>query len=145
MLKVKKPKQVWKAWGYELWIHNSFEYCGKILHFNNKGSKFSLHYHLKKDEAWYVTKGAFVLLHMDLKKGKRLVQDLKVGDVIHVPRGEPHQLIACQPDSEIFEVSTQHFDEDSYRIESGDKTIFDQMKEEDSGYDNYMPGDLGHA
>lgn len=131
MLKVKKPKQVWKAWGYELWIQNSPKYCGKILHFNNKGSKFSLHYHLEKNESWFVSKGSFVLLHIDLKRGKRITEDLKVGDVIHVPRGEPHQLIACEAGSEIFEVSTQHFDTDSYRIERGDETVFDQMREEE--------------
>ena len=32
----------------------------------------------------------------------------------------PHQLIALEDTSEIFEVSTQHFDEDSYRIRVGD-------------------------
>jgi hypothetical protein len=33
--------------------------------------------------------------------------------------GQPHQLEALE-DGEIFEVSTQHFDTDSYRIWKGD-------------------------
>ena len=42
------------------------------------------------------------------------------GDCITIERGMPHQLIALEDGSEIFEVSTQHFDEDSYRIRKGD-------------------------
>ena len=44
---------------------------------------------------------------------------LEVGDVITNERGEPHQMEALE-DSELFEVSTQHKDEDSYRIWKGD-------------------------
>jgi quercetin dioxygenase-like cupin family protein len=44
---------------------------------------------------------------------------LNVGDVITNERGEPHQLIALE-DSEVFEVSTKHYDEDSFRIHKGD-------------------------
>jgi hypothetical protein len=43
---------------------------------------------------------------------------LNIGDVITNERGEPHQLIALE-DGEIFEVSTKHFDSDSYRIFKG--------------------------
>ena len=42
------------------------------------------------------------------------------GDCITIERGMPHQLIALEDMSEIFEVSTQHFDKDSYRIRIGD-------------------------
>ena len=45
--------------------------------------------------------------------------DLNLGDVITIPIGQPHQLRAKE-DSEIFEISTQHFDSDSYRIWKGD-------------------------
>ena len=47
------PKKVDKIWGYEIWMVNNNKYCGKILHFNGN-SKFSMHYHLIKDETWYV-------------------------------------------------------------------------------------------
>lgn len=39
---------------------------------------------------------------------------LDVGDSIQIQRGQKHQLIAIE-DSELFEVSTQHFEEDSIR------------------------------
>lgn len=43
---------------------------------------------------------------------------LEEGSVVTIPRGMPHQLEAID-DGEIFEISTQHFDTDSYRIEKG--------------------------
>jgi hypothetical protein len=33
---IKQPKRVEKNWGYELWIHNDEEYCGKSLVFPKK-------------------------------------------------------------------------------------------------------------
>jgi len=30
---ITTPKRVEKKWGYELWIHNDYEYCGKLLVF----------------------------------------------------------------------------------------------------------------
>ena len=44
---------------------------------------------------------------------------LKKGDVVRQRVGQPHQLFALT-DGEVFEVSTQHFDEDSYRVFAGD-------------------------
>jgi mannose-6-phosphate isomerase-like protein (cupin superfamily) len=43
---------------------------------------------------------------------------MSVGDSVTIPIGLPHQLTGLE-DGEIFEVSTQHFDHDSYRIEKG--------------------------
>ena len=48
-----------KGWGEEIIIENNELYCGKVLIFN-KGCKFSMHYHMKKDECWYVEQGEFV-------------------------------------------------------------------------------------
>ena len=45
-----------KAWGHELWIINNELYCGKLLVFKAH-KQFSMHYHLLKDEAWYISKG----------------------------------------------------------------------------------------
>ena len=42
-----------KAWGHELWIINNEFYCGKLLVFKAH-KQFSMHYHLLKDEAWYI-------------------------------------------------------------------------------------------
>jgi mannose-6-phosphate isomerase-like protein (cupin superfamily) len=107
-----------KGWGREIVFVNNKDYCGKILSFN-KGKKFSMHYHLIKRETWYVAKGRFIFIWIDLQNGTRYSEVLNVGDVITNERKEPHQLIALE-DGEIFEVSTQHFDSDSYRIWKGD-------------------------
>lgn len=106
-----------KGWGHELVIVNNEKYCGKILVFK-KGCKFSMHYHIIKQETWYVNKGEFIFKWIDTEKGETNVQKLVEGDVVTIPIGMPHQLEAIT-DGEIFEISTQHFDSDSYRIEKG--------------------------
>lgn len=113
---IKPPKRVEKNWGYELWIHNDEDYCGKSLVFTKEGNKFSMHYHLKKKETWYVQEGSFIFDWIDVENGKRLSQLIQEGDSVLIERGQPHQLTALKDNSTIFEVSTQHFDEDSYRI-----------------------------
>ena len=118
-----KPKvcqgcKIPKGWGEELIIENNEMYCGKLLKFK-KGCKFSMHYHLIKDETWYVDKGEFLYRWIDTDTAEVKEQKLKVGDVVRQRVGQPHQLIALT-DGEVFEVSTQHFDEDSYRVVKGD-------------------------
>lgn len=107
-----------KGWGDELWIANNEKYCGKILRFN-KGSSFSMHYHIKKEETWCVTKGELKLEYFDLEKAERMTKTLEEGDVVHLKPCIPHKLTALE-DSSVFEVSTQHFNEDSYRVEKGE-------------------------
>ena len=107
-----------KSWGEEIVIENGEEYCGKILRFR-KGGKFSMHYHLKKKETWYVASGEFTLYWIDTKDATEHEYKLVVGDIIEVERGDPHQLLSITG-GDIFEVSTQHFDDDSYRIKKGD-------------------------
>ena len=118
-----KPKvcegcKVPKGWGEELIIENNEMYCGKLLIFK-KGCKFSMHYHLIKDETWYVDKGEFIYRWIDTDTAETIEQKLKVGDVVRQRVGQPHQLIALT-DGTIFEVSTQHIDEESYRVMKGD-------------------------
>jgi len=107
-----------KKWGSEVVIHNDEDYCGKILKFN-AGAQFSMHFHMKKKETWYVVKGSFVLKHYNTHNATEYETGLKVGDIIEIPRGQPHQLFAATA-GEIFEISTQHFRDDSYRIKEGD-------------------------
>ena len=45
-----------KGWGYEDWLVNKDEYCGKLL-FIKKNKKFSWHYHKLKDETFYIHTG----------------------------------------------------------------------------------------
>jgi len=113
---ITTPKIVTKVWGYEMWIHNDSDYCGKLLVFNKAGNKFSMHYHMKKKETWFVQSGSFLFKWIDVENGRIESTTMVNGDSVLIERGLPHQLIALEDNSTIFEVSTEHFDEDSYRI-----------------------------
>jgi len=108
-----------KGWGFEKWIVNNEEYCGKLLYFV-KGKRCSWHYHELKDEVFYIQSGKMLVKYSDsneIEKAQELV--LEKGDNFHVYRGLRHQMIALE-DTELFEFSTQLFDSDSYRILKGD-------------------------
>ena len=64
-----------KGWGAELIIENNEMYCGKILVFN-KGCKFSMHYHMNKDETWYVEEGEFKYTFIDTENAYPTTLDL---------------------------------------------------------------------
>ena len=102
-------KFVPKGWGYEKWIVNTKEYCGKILWF-----------HKIKDEVFYIRTGRLEVTYgydEDIKQADKVI--LEPGDNFYVATGLIHQMKALE-DTEMFEFSTQHFDEDSYRVEKGD-------------------------
>tara|TARA_Y100001963_G_scaffold148814_1_gene227327 strand:+ start:2084 stop:2452 length:369 start_codon:yes stop_codon:yes gene_type:complete len=108
-----------KGWGWERWVVNNEEYCGKLLFFK-ANKRCSWHYHVLKDEVFYLQSGLMVVKYSeedDLENAEQVI--LNPGDNFHVYRGLRHQMIAIQ-DSELFEFSTQHFDSDSYRIKKGD-------------------------
>jgi len=107
-----------KGWGKEVIIENNELYCGKLLCFN-KGAKFSMHYHMIKDETWYVDKGEFLYRWIDTQTANVIEQKLIVGDTVRQRPGQPHQLESLT-DGIIFEVSTTHSDSDSYRVWKGD-------------------------
>tara|TARA_R100001594_G_scaffold72153_1_gene106757 strand:- start:333 stop:692 length:360 start_codon:yes stop_codon:yes gene_type:complete len=112
-------KYVEKGWGYEKWIVNKKEYCGKLLFFN-KGKKCSWHFHKIKDEVFYLQSGKMLVKYSDqddIEKAEELV--LVAGENFHIYTGLRHQMIALE-DTELFEFSTEHFDSDSYRIQKGD-------------------------
>ena len=111
-----------KAWGHELWVINNEKYCGKLLVFK-EGKSFSMHYHLLKDEAWYISKGEFQYTYIDTETSKHIKVIVKEGDCIHLMPGQPHQMLAIEEGSCIFEVSTQHFDSDSYRVGMGSSQL----------------------
>ena len=120
MMKTSLPmKHVPKGWGWERWIVNNEEYCGKLLFFE-KDKRCSWHYHVLKDEVFYLQSGLIIVKYSDgddLKSAEQIV--LTPGENFHVYRGLRHQMIAIE-DTELFEFSTQHFDEDSHRILKGD-------------------------
>lgn len=113
-----KNNIVRKGWGYENIFVNNDEYCGKILHFYKERS-CSMHYHLLKKETWYINFGKIILRFIDTYDGKLIEKILYKGDVYTNERGSPHQVEALE-ETEIFEVSTKHYDSDSYRIYKGD-------------------------
>ena len=112
-------KYVEKGWGYEKWIINKQEYCGKLLFFE-RGKRCSWHYHLVKDEVFYLQSGRMIVKYGD-GDNPELANEiiLEPGQNFYVYPGLRHQMLALE-DSELLEFSTEHFDADSYRVKKGD-------------------------
>lgn len=107
-----------KGWGEEVWVASNDKYCGKILRFI-KGKKMSKHSHDIKSESWLVISGKLKMTWYDLSNADEKERVLNPFDVVHIPRGNPHQLEALE-DSEVFEVSDCDRAWDNYRIGKGD-------------------------
>lgn len=107
-----------KKWGGELWICNNNEFCGKILEFNT-GAKFSVHFHHYKREVFYVLEGKIKLTTINTENANETILILGVGDAVEISRLLPHQITALE-NSKIIEFSTEHLEEDSYRVAPGD-------------------------
>ena len=101
--------------GEEKYGYKTQKNIGKILEFD-KNSHFSMHYHMIKEETWYILVGKFILEYYDLEHAAKKSKELLVGDVIHIKPGVIHKLTS-KSYGKIIEVSTQHFETDSYRIE----------------------------
>ena len=65
-----------KGWGYEVWIHNSEDYCGKILVLE-KGKKCSLHHHIQKKETFYIQSGKLLMRVVDEEGNETPIYTLK--------------------------------------------------------------------
>ena len=100
-----------KDWGCEKWIVNNEKYCGKILCIN-PGWRCSYHYHKIKDETFYVLKGTIL---MEVEGTSEIVSE---GYTIRLNPNTRHRFTGITY-AEILEVSTQHFEDDSYREEIG--------------------------
>lgn len=120
---INKTKIVEKGWGYELWIINNEKYCGKSLFFN-ENSKCSMHYHLKKEETWIVKSGTFTLRYINGENAEIQEIVLRDNQTYTIPIGLPHQL-ETKTGGEIIEISTEHFENDSYRVWKGDSQTKD--------------------
>jgi mannose-6-phosphate isomerase-like protein (cupin superfamily) len=125
-----KPEQLEyvavKEWGHEEWIANNELYCGKklVLH---AGYQCSMHHHKIKDETFYVQSGK-ILLEMDLN-GSYSRRIMTAGDVQRITPGMWHRFSAIQ-ETEFFEFSTFHQEEDSYR-----RTVSGKVNWEELGID----------
>jgi len=133
---------VMKTWGYEKWIENNSEYCCKLLHVLPK--KFcSVHFHKKKKETFYITKGSFFLkVFVPDKKDIEVLKNfdginlndeltailykfdnspwnytLTEGESFSIDRYTLHTFSsASKMHCEFIEASTYHEDSDSYRL-----------------------------
>ena len=133
-------KFVSKNWGFEKIIVNTPLYCGKLLFIAAK-KKTSLHYHNRKDETFFVHRGKVTILFSDdLEKIKSLATlidgkvenpllfdansgglqsvTLNAGENFYIPPRRVHRIVAHE-DTELYEFSTQHFDDDSKRLLPG--------------------------
>ena len=117
--------KVEKGWGYELIWASTEKYCGKILVFEKREAKFSMHFHKEKDETWFVNDGQFKVLWIDTTTAQLLQKDLVAGSTWHNPPLQPHQLVCIEPGS-ITEVSTADSVEDNYRVIPGDSQVMDK-------------------
>ena len=118
MTRLKGEQQ--KGWGKELIFATTDKYCGKLMFFDKKGAKFSMHFHKEKDESWYVLNGSFTLHTLDTKTADMETHILTKGETWRNEPLLPHQLIAMEDNSIIIEVSTPDSVEDNYRIFKGD-------------------------
>lgn len=114
------PIYVPKVWGSEFWISNCEKYCGKLL-FIKKSHFLSWHFHKLKTETFYLHSGKLLIKSGwsdDILAAENTV--MEPGDIFEVPVGLRHRMIGLL-DSELFEFSTTHRDDDSYRIIPSDQ------------------------
>lgn len=113
---------VFKKWGYEIWIENNYQYCGKHLHvLPNKWC--SVHYHRNKKETFYIINGELSIQYsnnLELnywleKKYENII--LKKGDSFTLEPLTAHRFTSnTNYPCDFIEISTFHEDSDSYRI-----------------------------
>lgn len=128
-------KIVEKKWGREKWIRNDALYCIKELHLK-RGWRCSLHYHKKKTETFYVVHGRVALEFLPSKfdyantpTTDELVHPiLQIGEFIHIDPWDTHRFWSLSDHALLLECSTEHFDDDSYRLEPSGKVPDDKNK-----------------
>lgn len=112
-----------KKWGYELWIENNPEYCGKLLHII-PCHKCSVHYHKLKKETFYVIDGSLTLefsksLNLEDWIQMRNIQIIRLnkGEAFTIERNIAHRFYSNNGlNCDFVEISTHHDEQDSYRI-----------------------------
>ena len=117
--KVNTPKIIDKLWGFEEVVVNNKQknYCGKILNIK-AGGVMSLHFHLRKDEVFYVISGNVHLVIVQNGEEKTFL--LQPGNSFHIQQGLPHKLVGIE-DARIAEFSTYDAEWDSTRITKSTK------------------------
>lgn len=106
-----------KVWGSEEWVVNNKHYCGKLLNVKKK-FRCSTHFHKKKRETFYLLSG-LILLEVQ-ESGATCSYLMREGDSYDLDLNQPHRFTGLE-DSVIFEFSTQHFEDDSYRSSTSEE------------------------
>ena len=106
-------KVVNKTWGRETWIVNTEDYCGKKMYVKDMwSSSGKYHYHMIKDETFYVLRGGLIL---DIMGIGRVI--LCAGESRRIKPNTPHRFRASSPYGCLFiEFSTHHEDSDSHYL-----------------------------
>lgn len=107
-----------KGWGSEHIFVSNDHYCGKFLLFN-AGAKFSMHFHAKKMETWYVMKGRIKIHVIDTVDASVTTHELGIDETWTNDPLVPHQIEALE-ESVVLEISTPDSVEDNYRVAPGD-------------------------
>lgn len=111
---VRSPLSVTvKPWGREELLAHTDRYALKRIHVK-KGSRPSLQYHERKSESLYLLSGKLKIEIGD-DRDSLVVDELRPGEILDVPTGKLHRVIALE-DSVIIEVSTPELD-DVVRVE----------------------------
>jgi mannose-6-phosphate isomerase-like protein (cupin superfamily) len=100
-----------KIWGSEEWLVNNDKYCAKYLNLK-ENTQCSLHYHIKKDETFYILEGTILL-----ELGKDGEVTLEKDSQWRILPNQVHRFRALTKTAKILEVSTTHADTDTVRIE----------------------------
>jgi mannose-6-phosphate isomerase-like protein (cupin superfamily) len=131
LAKKKRVKNTRTGWGNELEIHNGDGYCGRLLTVE-QGKKSSFHYHLKKNETFYVLNGVLEIeLSFDLNSKTTVLHE---GECIDIPRYVLHRFKATK-DSTVLEISTYDDGEDDIvRCEPGDNQQLKVWKADDDEF-----------
>ncbi len=112
-----EKKIIEKEWGNEEIIVNNKDYCMKFLNFK-KDKKFSMHFHSKKKETWYIDSGKFTLKWIDTNNANIHEKIIEKNEIIHLNVLTIHQLL-CIEEGRIIEVSTEDDINDNFRVFPG--------------------------
>lgn len=97
-----------KPWGRETWFAWTPQYAGKILEIE-KGHRFSLQYHEKKQETQLVIEGKMKFTYGKNRAGLKS-KIVKAGEKVDIPAKLIHRAEALEK-TIIFEVSTPELDD----------------------------------
>jgi cupin fold WbuC family metalloprotein len=116
MVTENKIKIKIKKWGEEHWFVNNKNYCSKYLYIK-KDHRCSKHYHKIKTETFIAIKGEVILNIYD-KKGEKVKKRYLMTEnkSINIPKNTIHEFIGIKKDNIMLEVSTKHYEKDSYRL-----------------------------